>query len=130
MMRSPLTVLLLAPIVAAQTYNIRDLGAFPGGNVSQGNAINQCGQVVGYARFANFNAHGFVWTVRGGLEDLGSIPPESNFSVAQSINSWGDIAGYSTVGTLGDERAVLWTHGKLVDLGTLAGGTLAGGDGH
>lgn len=125
MTRWPLMVLLLAPIVAGQTYNIRDLGTFPAGSVSQGNAINQCGQVVGYARFANFNAHGFLWTVRSGLKDLGSIPPESNFSAAQSINSWGDIAGYSTVGTLGNEHAVLWTHGRLEDLGTLAGGTLA-----
>jgi len=124
-MRWPLMVLLLAPIGGAQTYSIRDLGTFPGGTVSQGNAINQCGQVVGYARFANFNAHGFLWTVGSGLKNLGAIPPESNFSVAQSINSWGDIAGYSTLGSLGNEHAVLWTHGRLVDLGTLAGGTLA-----
>lgn len=111
-------VLLLAPIAAAQTYNIQDLGTFAGGSVSQGNAINQGGQVVGYARFANFNAHGFLWTERSGMEDLGAIPPQSNFSSAQAINSWGDIAGYSTSGPEADYHAVLWMQGRLLDLGS------------
>jgi len=119
------TLLVLAAGAAAQTYSIQDLGVFPRGNVSQGNAINQCGQVAGYARFANFNAHAILWTEHGGLQDLGAIPPESNFSVAQAINSFGDIAGYSTYDVQQDEHAVLWKNGRLVDLGALKGGTLA-----
>ncbi|MGA3079648.1 MAG: hypothetical protein ABSG56_38990, partial [Bryobacteraceae bacterium] len=118
------TLLVLAAGAAAQTYSIQDLGTFPGGTVSQGQALNQCGQVVGYARFANFNAHAFLWTERGGLEDLGAIPPESNFSSAQAINSWGDIVGYSIYNNQGTQHAVLWTHGKLIDLGALPGGPL------
>ncbi len=52
---------MLASSLMAQTYSVRDLGTFPGGAVSQGQALNQLGQVAGYARFSNFNAHGFFW---------------------------------------------------------------------
>jgi hypothetical protein len=53
-------LLILSPLAAAQSYTITDLGAFPGGTVSQGNAVNVRGQVAGYARFADYNAHGFL----------------------------------------------------------------------
>jgi len=111
------------PFAAAQSYKVIDLGTFPGGTVSQGQALNDCGRVVGYARFANFNAHGFLWTRRGGLQDLGAIPPESNFSVAQAINSHGIIAGYSTYNNdpYGLTHPVLWIDGFVDDLGTLPG---------
>jgi probable HAF family extracellular repeat protein len=115
-------LLILAPLAAAQKYNIVDLGTFPGGAVSQGNAVNVVGQVTGYARFANFNAHGFIWSERTGMVDLGSIPPASDFSVAQGINSFGEVVGYSYHGQSEAAHAVLWSHGTLRDLGTLPGG--------
>jgi probable HAF family extracellular repeat protein len=116
---------ILMPLAAAQTYRVTDLGTFPGGTVSQGNAINDCGRVVGYARFANFNAHAFSWTKRRGLVDLAAIPPESNFSVAQAVNSFGVVAGYSTFNDPPnlDSHAVLWIDRFIDDLGTLAGST-------
>jgi len=117
------TVLLLAPFAAAQQYNVTDLGLFPGGAVSQVQAINATGWVAGYARFANFNAHGFLWKQSTGLVDLGSFPPASNFSVAQGINSFGDVVGYSDHSDSLNQRAVLWSQGTLHDLGTLPGGT-------
>jgi probable HAF family extracellular repeat protein len=117
--------LILISGALAQTYNIKDLGTFPGGTVSQGQAINHLGQVAGYARFANYNAHGFVWSELTGLEDLASIPPESHFSSAQAINAQGDVAGYSTYDELLDEHAILWIRGKLRDLGTLPGGRIS-----
>ena len=120
-----LTILILAPLAPAQTYNITDLGTFPGGSVSQAQAISNCGLVAGYARFANSNAHGFLWSKRHGLRDLGAIPPASNFSVAQAINASGDVAGYSDHGEGLNEHAVLWIHGKIHDLGTLPGGTIS-----
>ena len=112
------------PFVAAQTYSIADLGTFPGGTVSQGNGVNDCGQVVGYARFANYNAHAFFWTKTGGLHDLGAIPPKQNkFSVAQAINSHGFVVGYSTYNNdpYGLTHPVLWVDGNIGDLGTLPG---------
>jgi probable HAF family extracellular repeat protein len=117
------TLLLFVPLAAAQQYRITDLGTFPGGAVSEGYAINTIGQVAGYSRFANFNAHGFFWTKRTGLVDLGSIPPASNFSVAEAINSFGDMAGYSDYNQYLAQHAVLWSAGTFRDLGTLPGGS-------
>jgi probable HAF family extracellular repeat protein len=126
--RLPLCTAILVFVVSlgpAQEYGILDLGTFPGGSVSQGQAINVAGQVAGHARFSNYNAHGFYWTQKTGLVDLRSIPPKTNFSVAQAINSVGDIVGYSDYNELQEEHAVLWHHstGTFVDLGTLPGGS-------
>src|ERR1022692_2010712 len=118
-----LSILILVPLAAAQQYTITDLGGFGGGNVSEGYAINTIGQVAGYARFANFNAHGFKWTERTGLIDLGSIPPKKNFSVAEAINSFGDVVGYSDYNQYLEQHGVLWSHGTFTDLGALNGGT-------
>jgi probable HAF family extracellular repeat protein len=112
------SILILAPLALAQKYTVTDLGLFSGGAVSQGNAVNVIGQIAGYARFANFNAHGFRWSQRTGLVDLGAIPPASDFSVAKGINSLGDVVGYSYPSPpLAAARAVLWSHGKLQVLG-------------
>jgi probable HAF family extracellular repeat protein len=116
-------ILILVPLAAAQQYTITDLGGFGGGNVSEGYAINTIGQVAGYARFANFNAHGFKWTKRTGLVDLGSIPPKTNFSVAEGINSFGDVVGYSDYNQYLQQHGVLWSHGTFTDMGALNGGT-------
>ncbi|HEV3277134.1 MAG TPA: hypothetical protein VG860_09985 [Terriglobia bacterium] len=121
-----LAVLTLAPLAAAQTYHITDLGTFPGGTVSQGDAINLRGEVAGYARFANYNAHGFEWKQGGKLQNLSPIAPGSDFAVAEAINAVGQVAGYSTYNPEdAGEHAVLWVRGSLADLGTLPGGTLS-----
>ena len=120
-----IVVLAAASAAPGQTYQISDLGTFSGGAVSQGQGINSFGRVAGYARFSNFNAHGFLWTKHTGLKDLGAIPPASNFSVGQAINIFGEVAGYSDYDELLDEHAVLWSRGQLYDLGTLPGGTIS-----
>jgi probable HAF family extracellular repeat protein len=101
------------------------LGAFPGGNDSEGFAINFWGEVAGYSDFGGSSSHAALWSRGTGLRDLGSIPPESDFSFGQAINLYRDIAGYSTYGVLGNEHAVRWIGGVLQDLGALPGGTLA-----
>jgi len=118
-----LAVLLQPSISAAQAFRVTDLGTFAGGSVSQGQALTNCGQVVGYARFADFDAHGFLWDQERGLHDLGAIAPQHNFSVAQAINSSGVVAGYSTFDYPPnlDSHAVLWMNGGIFDLGTLPG---------
>jgi probable HAF family extracellular repeat protein len=123
------TVLFLATLATAQEYSVTDLGTFTGGSVSQGQAVNNIGQVAGYARFVNFNAHGFLWTQTTGLIDLGSIPPATNFSVAQAINSFGDVVGYSDYNELLDTHGVRWSQGTFRDLGTLPGGTMSQANG-
>jgi len=117
--------LMLASLAAAQTYSITDLGTFPGGTVSQGEAVNQHGLVAGYARNEAYNAHGFLWTAAQGLRTLPSIPPQSNFAIAQAINCFGETAGYSDYDELENEHAVIWIGQTLVDLGTLPGGTIS-----
>ncbi len=116
---------LCALSLAAQTYTITDLGTFKGGAVSQGQSINLNGQIAGYARFSNYNAHGTLWTASQGLKDLGSIPPETNFSVAEGINTFADVVGYSDYDQLQNTHATLWSQGKIYDLGTLSGGTIS-----
>jgi len=116
------TLLLLVPLSAAQKYTIADLGEFAGGAASQGQAINTIGQVAGYARYSNYNAHGTIWTASTGLVDLGSFPPASNFSVGQGINSFGEVVGYSFHTGAIQQHAVLWAKGTIHDLGTLPGG--------
>lgn len=122
-------LLILLPLAMGQKYSIIDLGTFPGGGVSEGQAVNINGEVAGYARFADYNAHGFLWTQGAGLVDLGAIPPESNFSLAEAINSFGEIVGYSDYNEIENSHAVAWDHGKLRDLGTLPGGTVSQANG-
>jgi probable HAF family extracellular repeat protein len=117
-----LTLLLLVPLASAQKYNIIDLGTFPGGNVSQGQAISKCGHVAGWARFPSFNSDGFFWSGHG-LHVLDALPPQGNVSFAEAINSSGDVAGYSTYDypPYPNSHAVVWIQGKIHDLGTLPG---------
>jgi probable HAF family extracellular repeat protein len=112
----------LVPLAAAQKYTIIDLGTFPGGKVSQGQAVNIAGQVAGFSRFANFNAHGAWWRAGKGWTDLGAIPPGTNFSAATAINNFAQLVGYSDYNNLLQQHAVLWSKGKHFDLGTLPGG--------
>lgn len=118
----------IVPLAAGQSYRITDLGTFSGGTVSQGDAINTVGQVAGYARFSNYNAHAILFS-GGRLQDLGAIPPESNFSVGQAINTEGAIVGYTVVTAGFKQHATLWSQGAVHDLGTLAGGDLSQANG-
>jgi len=118
-------IVLIALSADAQTYTITDLGAFTGGTESEGFGVSPSGQVVGYSRTTNYDAHGFIWSERAGLRQLSSIPPQSDFGVAQAINSKGVVAGWSDYNVLEASLAVIWQHGAPTILGTLPGGTLS-----
>jgi probable HAF family extracellular repeat protein len=100
-----------------------DLGTL-GGSQSEARAINnKPGVVVGASRDESGRQHAFRWTERIGMEDLGTLPNESQ-SVALAINNHGAVVGTSftrnAVGQETSRRAFLHTPEQgMVDLNTL-----------
>src|SRR5262245_34907227 len=88
-----ISIVVLAPApVSAQApamYRVQDLGSFGGDLV--GLAINQNGDITGYAIMPDGDCHAIRWTRAGGREDLGS----NGGFVAQgfSINDNGEVVG-------------------------------------
>ena len=69
-----------------------DLGTL-GGDTSYAFGINDSGEVVGYSYLAdNVTRHAFIWTVTGGMVDLGTLPGGA-WSQGEKINASGEISG-------------------------------------
>src|SRR2546427_421683 len=112
--------LLLMPVGAPSAesgWTPTDLGSLDGRN-SEGNAINNQGQVVGVSTTATGD-HAFLWK-KGAMTDLGTL---GRRSVPTAINEHGQVVGRSDT-TTGEERAFLWEDGAMTDLGTLRGGVI------
>jgi len=125
---------------------IIDLGTF-GGTSSYANAINDRGQVVGFALNgqpdAFITAHSdfdvdcgtgdvssqmraFVWETGRGLRDLGTLGGPD--SCAKAINERGQVAGHSFTsytpnGSTGipSFEPFIWSNGRMTGLGSLGG---------
>jgi probable HAF family extracellular repeat protein len=94
---------------------MHDLGTF-GGIYSAAFAINDLGQVVGYADTPT-ELHAFLYS-NGVMYDLGTLG--GDFSIAQAINEFGQIVGYSTTSSNpNSDHAFLFSDGVMVDLNTL-----------
>src|SRR5215510_9219234 len=104
---------------AQSSIAIIDLGTFQGGKVSSAVDINDAGLAVGYSFLRGDRAsHAFVWTLTGGMQDLGTLGGGSSAAVA--VSESGHVVGES------DGHAFLWTQaGGMIDLGTLGGSTSA-----
>ena len=75
-------------------------------------AVNDSGDVVGYAGSPNIDSHAILW--RNGIAiDLG-VWPGGHYSVAKGINDLGQIVGTGTVAGDNLDHALMWT----VDGGT------------
>jgi probable HAF family extracellular repeat protein len=104
-------------ITDAPTVN---LGDPPGGFYSHANAINDAGQIVGFANTAN-GEHAMLWNATGSpVVDLGVLAGGTS-SRANGINQLGDVVGFSTIAG-GARHAFLLRAQHMQDLGTLPGG--------
>src|SRR5579884_2056781 len=100
--------------------HVFDIGNFDGGIAwNTPTAINNAGQVVGFANLPNsgtgFNPVGFIWSRGHKIQQLGPLPGNSN-SWAWGINSKGQVVGQS-FGPGG--RAFLYQDGTMYDLNAL-----------
>ena len=86
-----------------------------GGTFSVGAGINDSGQIVGSASFANGHVHGFLYSA-GKTTDLGTFGGID--SAANAINDGGQVVGWSDLSSEAG-HAFLYSGGKTTDLGTL-----------
>ncbi len=101
-----------------QDHFLRDLGLLPGGDSSQGVAVNSSGEVVGEADDANFISQPFLYK-HGNMIALPTGGTLGGY--ASAINEKGDVAG--TVFIPGNYFvATLFCHDKAIPLGFLPGG--------
>jgi len=98
-----------------------DLGSL-GGGFSMAFAINDNGQATGWSFTQDQQSHAYLWTLGGGMQDLG-VPVPSTMDRGRRINSSGQVAG-TYVGANGyTQHAFFWTRFTgMQDLGTLPGG--------
>jgi probable HAF family extracellular repeat protein len=83
--------------------------------VSSASAINNSGQIVGYARRNYFERYAFLYD--GTMHDLGTLG--GTIASASGINANGQVVGFSTTND-GWEHAFLYD-GTMHDLGTFGG---------
>jgi probable HAF family extracellular repeat protein len=77
-------------------------------------AVNDKNQAV-----VNFNDHAYLWTLSGGLQDLGNLGGGKSYGYG--INNLGQIVGESYIDAT-TSHAFLWQLGQIQDLGALSGG--------
>ena len=88
------------------------------------NAINRRGDIVGFSNFSkadggNLRPHAFLWTERGGIDDLGTLAaPLDDNSDAWGVNKRRQVVG-SSCDVDGNCHAYLWQDGAMRDLNEL-----------
>jgi probable HAF family extracellular repeat protein len=99
---------------------VRDIGTL-GGVEAYAPALNDAGQVAGYASNPSGNYHAFRWSKTGGMVDLGTLYGAAA-SKGLDINRHGQVVGYSDP-ALAPVQAFIWSDKRgMVDLGRLGSG--------
>jgi probable HAF family extracellular repeat protein len=102
---------------AAFIYQNGVMTELPGETVAT--AINELGQVVGWARLDNIGDRAFLYS-NGVMTNLGTLPGGTR-SYATGINDLGQIVGYSDTQCGFRSNAFVYSGGAMHDLGTLGG---------
>jgi probable HAF family extracellular repeat protein len=99
----------------------RIVNTWSGGGIAA-NAINNLGQLTGYAITAGGAEHAFLWKPDGSpMVDLGTLG--GDYSVGDEINGSGQIVGESAPPGNGPAHGFVWNNNgtPMVDLGMLGG---------
>ena len=88
-----------------------------GGATSQGAAINQRGDVAGFAERSECCAHAFLWNGVD-MKNLGVL--KGKFSIARGINRSREVVGFG-YDKASRQHAFVHRDGQMSDLGTLGG---------
>jgi probable HAF family extracellular repeat protein len=107
-----------------QNGTVTDLGNLGGAGWNTPMAINEAGQIVGFADLPgddnaqNPNFQAFLWTPERGMQNLQTLPGDA-LSEGLGINSQGVVVGESIAAGFASTRAFLWQNGRMTDLNTL-----------
>ena len=101
-------------IVWSPQGSMQVLGTF-GGSSSQATAINNGGEVVGFASLASGYQHAFSLT-GAAMTDLGTLGGGSSYGYG--VNDSGEIVGYSWLAD-GDTHAFVYSDGVMQDLNSM-----------
>jgi len=96
---------------------ITSLGMLPGaadGAISDAQAINAAGQIVGYATNTVGEQDAFFYSA-GAMTDIGTLPG-GVATFPTSINAWGHVSGSSVRGMDDSYHAFLFRNGQMIDL--------------
>jgi probable HAF family extracellular repeat protein len=92
--------------------------ALPGGGAIFGQAINDAGQVTGWAGGSDRTNHGVIWSDNGQVVDMGNLG--GRWMQPRAINNTDMVVGAgATAAGLG--HGFVWQNGTLRDVGTLGG---------
>jgi MYXO-CTERM domain-containing protein len=99
--------------------SLADIGPVNGGGSSAANAINDLGQVTGYAETSADGDYAAYIYLNGTMNLLATLG--GNYAQGYAINNAGMVAGYSYVAGNVESHAFLYANGVLKDLGVLGG---------
>lgn len=100
---------------------VHDIGTL-GGPTTWVQGLNDAGQITGRSYLAPENHHAFVWSVDGGMTDLGALPGHGE-SHGAAINNDGVVTGTSWANGPVPPHAFRWSAGDgMEDLGAFSTG--------